>query len=94
MTEMLVAEPPGPYSISGGHGRYVYKYDSHGNVKEQILYNRDESVSMHYLYTYEYDSHNNWTKRVEEEKVFKFRKDITPSTLEILTVEYRAISYY
>ena len=94
VTERLVAEPAGPYSISGGHGRYVYKYDSHGNLKEQIVYNRDESVSMRYLYTYEYDSHNNWTKRVEEEKVFNFRKDITPSTLEILTVEYRAISYY
>jgi hypothetical protein len=94
IAEMLVVEPPGPYSLSGGNGRYVYKYDSYGNEKERIVYKRDGSVSMHYLYTYEYDSHNNWTKRVQNEKVFNFREDIKPSTLEILTAEYRTISYH
>lgn len=95
ITEMLVTEPPGTLlSISGGHARCVYKYDSHGNEKERILYKDDGSVSIHYLFTYEYDSHNNWTKRVEEEKVFNFREDIKPSTLEILSAEYRAISYH
>jgi hypothetical protein len=95
ITEMLVTEPPGALpSLSGGRGRYVYKYDSHGNEKERIVYNRDGSVSMHYLYTYEYDSHNNWTKRIEDEKVFNFREDIMPPTLEILSAEYRAISYH
>lgn len=95
ITEMLVTEPPGTLlSLSGGHVRSVYKYDSHGNEKERILYKDDGSVSIHYLFTYEYDSHNNWTKRVEEEKVFNFREDIKPSTLEILSAEYRTISYH
>ena len=79
---MLVTEPPGTLpSPSGGHGRYVYKYESHGNEKERIVYNHDGSVSMRYPYTYEYDSHDNWTKRVEDEKVFNFREDIKPSVL-------------
>lgn len=95
ITEMLVTEPPGTLlSLSGGHVRCVYKYDSHGNEKERIVYNRDGGVSMHRLYTYEYDSYNNWTKRVEDEKVFNFREDIKPSTLEILSAEYRTISYH
>jgi len=95
ITEMLVTEPPGTLlSLSGGHGRYAYKYDSRGNEKERIVYNHDGSVSMHYLYTYEYDSHDNWTKRVEDEKVFNFREGIKPSTLEILSAEYRTISYH
>jgi len=92
--EMLVHEPPGAYSLSGGDARYVYKYDSYGNEKEQIAYKRDGSVSKHCDFTYEYDSHGNWTKRVEDEKVFNFREDIKPSTLEILSAEYRTISYH
>jgi YD repeat-containing protein len=94
VSEMLVHEPSGAYSLSGGNARYVYKYDSYGNEKEQTVYKRDGSVSTHYEYTYEYDSHGNWTRRIEDEKVFNFREDIKPSTLEILTAEYRTISYY
>jgi len=95
ISERHVIEPPGAYSLSGGHGRYVYKYDSYGNETERIVYNQDESVSMHYLYMYEYDSQGNWTKRVEDEEVFNFfRKDIKPSTLEIVTAQYRRISYH
>jgi hypothetical protein len=93
ITEMLVSEPPGAYSLSGGNARYVYKYDSYGNEKEQTAYKRDGSVSMHRDYTYEYDSHGNWTKRIEHEKVFNFREDIKPSTLEMLSAEYRTLSY-
>jgi len=93
-TERLVDEPSGEYSLSGGNARYVRKYDSHGNEKEQIVFKRDGGVSMRYEYTYEYDSHGNWTKRVEDEKVFNFREDIKPSTLEILSAKYRTISYH
>jgi hypothetical protein len=94
VSEMLVHDPSGAYSLSGGNARYAYKYDSYGNEKEQTVYNRDGSVSMLYEFTYEYDSHGNWTKRIEDEKVFNFREDIKPSTLEIVTAEYRTISYY
>lgn len=94
VTEVLVDEPSGGYPLSGGNARYVYKYDSHGNEKERTVFKRDGSVSMRYEYTYEYDSHGNWTKRVEDEKVFNFREDMKPSTLEILSAEYRAISYH
>ena len=94
ISEMLVHDPSRAYSLSGGNARYVYKYDSHGNEKEQTVYNRDGSVSMQYEYTYEYDSHGNWTRRIEDENVFNFREDIRPSTLEIVTAEYRTISYY
>jgi hypothetical protein len=94
IAETLVVEPPGAYSLSGGNGRCVYKYDSYGNENERVVYKRDGSVSMNYFYTYEYDSHNNWTKRVEDEKVFNFREDIKSFTLEIVTVQYRAISYH
>jgi len=94
ISEMLVNEPQEGYSLSGGNARYVYSYDSYGNEKERTVYRRDGSISMHYEYTYEYDAHGNWTKRIEGEKVFDFREDIKPSTLEILTAEYRTISYY
>jgi YD repeat-containing protein len=94
ITEMLVHEPPGAYLLSGGNVRYVYKYDSYGNEKEQIVTKRDGSISMHRDYTYEYDSHGNWTKRIEHEKVFNFREDIKPSTLDILSAEYRTLSYH
>jgi hypothetical protein len=93
-TERLVDEPSGEYSLSGGNARYVSKYDSHGNEKERTVFKRVGSVSMRYDYTYEYDSHGNWTKRVEDERVFNSREDIKPSTLEILSAEYRAISYH
>lgn len=94
ITEMLVDEPPGAFSLSGGNARNMYKYDSHGNEKERIVYKPDGSVSMRREYTYEYDAHGNWTKRLEDEKVFNIREDIKPFTLEILSAEYRAISYH
>jgi hypothetical protein len=59
VAEMKVVEPAGELSISGGHGRYVYKYDFYGNPKETTIYNRDENVSQHYAYSYEYDSYGN-----------------------------------
>jgi hypothetical protein len=94
VSEMLVHDPFGAYSLSGGNARCVYEYDSYGNEKERTVYNGDGSISMHYEYTYECDSRGNWTRRIEDEKVFNFREDFKPSTLEIVTAEYRTISYY
>ena len=92
--EVVTDVEPGAFSPTAEYNRTVLEYDSHGNETERTIYNRQGDVWMHYVYSYEYDARGNWTKRVETEKVFNGRQGGTPSILEIVSAEYRTISYY
>ena len=74
--------------------RSAFDYDAMGNTKEQVVYDRNGNISQQYVYSYEYDARGNCTKRIENEKVVNARTDLRSSVLELVTAQYRTISYY
>lgn len=44
--------------------KFTWKYDSYGNIIEEIKYFSDKSIEYKYTFQYEYDQQGNWVQKI------------------------------